>query len=91
MRLSPFSILVRQNIPSRLNPRQRTLGRQADVVPQSETESLPSATPTAHVTATAAVRIVPHSFLIFVFSFRYFNNVFLLSLSERRAVNGVSS
>jgi hypothetical protein len=91
MRLSPFSILVRQNIPSRLNPRQRTLGRQADVVPRSGTESPPSATPTANVTATAAARIVPHSFLIFVFSFRYFNNVFLLSLSERRAVNGVSS
>jgi hypothetical protein len=69
MRLSPFSILVRQNIPSRLNPRQRTLGRQADVVPQSGTESPPSATPTANVTATAAARIVPHSFLIFVFSF----------------------
>jgi hypothetical protein len=91
MRLSPFSILVRQNIPSRLNPRQRTLGRQADVVPQSGTESPPSAMPTANVTATAAAKIIPHSFLIFVFSFRYFNNVFLLSLSERRAVNGVSS
>ena len=37
----------------------------AGVVPRPETESPPSAMPTAHVTATAAARIVPHTVLIF--------------------------
>jgi hypothetical protein len=60
MRLSPFSIFVWQNIPSRLNPRQRTLGRQADVVPRSGTELPPSAMPTAHVTVTTAAKNIPH-------------------------------